>query len=80
MGLVIGVIVLALAAAAYQVPRLMDQGDRWALVVFTRLLILATSLGVAHGLELPVPNPTNLLDRLFRPLTDMLFSFLGGSP
>ena len=40
------------------------------------LLLLGTLLSIAKYLQIPIPNPLDMLYVIFKPMSDLLFSFL----
>lgn len=67
------VLLIGLGMALYEVPKLLKARMREELVAFSVLLLIAVCLAGALVLKLPVPNPTQGIERLFGPLCRMLY-------
>ncbi|WP_148132539.1 hypothetical protein [Candidatus Formimonas warabiya] len=64
--------VLFLIIIALEVPRLV-KGKMWReLVVFSVLLLAGAGLSYALALNIPVPNPTNVMEKLFEPVSQWI--------
>lgn len=58
----------------YEIPRIIRHGgERGEVVAFVSLMLLATGLGSAMILRLPLPNPTDWIEAAFKPISDRLF-------
>lgn len=61
-----------LAVAALEVPRLVVRGEKAESLAFCALSAVGFVLVVAVIQDWPVPNPTELIRALFRPVSAML--------
>lgn len=59
-----------------EVPSLSKEKRRRELVAFGTILLAATGLSLALAWHLPVPNPTDLLIMIFKPVHDWYSTFL----
>lgn len=61
--------VIFIVIIAMEVPRLI-KGKMWKeLGVFSALLLMGAGLSYAMLLDIPVPNPTNIMERMFEPFS-----------
>lgn len=67
------IMALGLAISLYEVPRLLQPETRGELIAFCGFLLIGIALAVAMILGLPVPNPTNGIEFVFRPITKLLY-------
>lgn len=65
MASVIGLLLLAAAIVALDMPGLLRRRRKKELIVFIALVLIGTSLSIALVLEAPLPNLLGLLKTLF---------------
>ncbi|WP_026573413.1 hypothetical protein [Bacillus sp. UNC438CL73TsuS30] len=73
---VAGTIVAAILMMAFEIPNLWKKKLRKELWVFSILMLMAAGLGIAHSLDLPIPNPINGITIIFKPLSDFVYGML----
>lgn len=76
MWVITGIVVTASFIAMVEVPPLLKAKLKRELWLFSILLLIGTSLSIAKFLQLPIPNPLDLLYMIFKPFSEWLFSFL----
>ncbi|MBH5319754.1 hypothetical protein I6N90_18305 [Paenibacillus sp. GSMTC-2017] len=69
---VIGLIVLALCIAFYEMPTLIKKRKVKELWVFSSLLLIGTSMGIAESLHVLIPNPIDWIIKIYTPISEML--------
>jgi len=67
------VLLLGAGVAYYEVPKLLQQQLKRELIVFGCFLLIGVALALATVLNLPVPNPTDAVEYIFRPVVRMLY-------
>ncbi|MEL7565596.1 MAG: hypothetical protein AAGU27_12005 [Dehalobacterium sp.] len=66
---ILGLSVIFIIIIGLEAPRLV-KGKMWReLGVFLGLLLLGAGLSYAMVLDIPVPNPTNLMEKMFEPVS-----------
>jgi len=66
---ILGLSVVFLVIIGLEAPRLI-KGKMWReLGVFSGLLLLGAGLSYAILLDIPVPNPTNIMEKMFEPVS-----------
>ncbi|WP_419873674.1 hypothetical protein [Candidatus Pristimantibacillus sp. PTI5] len=76
MWMITGIVATASFIALIEVPPLLKAKLKRELWLFSVLLVLGTGLSIAKSLQFPIPNPLDLLFIIFKPFSDLLFSFL----
>ncbi len=65
---ILGLSVIFIVIIGLEAPRLI-KGKMWReLGVFFGLLLLGAGLSFAMVLDIPVPNPTNMMEKMFEPV------------
>ncbi len=60
-------VIIPLVLIAYLEGKPLVEGRKWReLAVFTFLMALGAYLGIGQTLDFPIPNPTPLLEGIFR--------------
>lgn len=72
----IGIIAAAAVILAIEVPPLLKKKLKKELAVFSVLLIFGVGLGIAQALHMKIPNPTDWLIAIYKPLSDAIFGLL----
>lgn len=67
------ILLAGVGVAIYEVPRLLKQRMRRELIAFGILLFTGVALSVALVLDLPVPNPTRVVEVVFGPLSRLIY-------
>lgn len=70
-----GIVVTTAFIVMIEVPPLIKAKLKKELWLFSIMLLLGTLLSIAKFLQLPIPNPLDMLFVIFKPMSDMLFSF-----
>ncbi len=76
MWVITGIVVTASLIVILEVPPLVKAKLKRELWLFSILLLLGTLLSIAKYLQIPIPNPLDMLYVIFKPMSDLLFSFL----
>ena len=76
MWAITGIVVTASLMIIIEVPPLLKEKLKRELWLFSILLLLGTVLSIAKYLQMPIPNPLDMLYVIFKPMSDLLFSFL----
>lgn len=53
----------------YEVPRLIKDKMWRELIVFSVLMLFGMTMAYAQVLDLPIPNPTNAIIKVFKPVS-----------
>lgn len=67
------IIVIGGAISLLEVPGLLQPNKRGELIAFCGFLLIGIALSVAMTLKLPIPNPTNGIEFVFRPITRLFY-------
>ncbi|TEB17365.1 hypothetical protein Psfp_00589 [Pelotomaculum sp. FP] len=67
------IIVIGSVITLLELPGLLQQEKRGELIAFCCFLLIGIALSVAITLKLPVPNPTNGIEFVFRPVTRLFY-------
>jgi hypothetical protein len=67
------IIIIGGVISLIEVPGLLKQEKRGELIAFCSFLLIGIALSVAMTLKLPVPNPTNVIEFVFRPITRLFY-------
>ncbi|MFJ5769829.1 hypothetical protein [Psychrobacillus sp. NPDC093180] len=67
-----GILLVAAVIVYLEVPSLVKKKQKKELIVFSVLLAIGVGLGVLHSFGKPIPNPTQLLTFIFKPLHHLL--------
>jgi uncharacterized membrane protein YqgA involved in biofilm formation len=59
--------------AWYEVPKLVSRQMWRELTAFGGLLALGLGLAIAQAAHLPVPNPTSVLEKVFGPISQLIY-------
>jgi hypothetical protein len=70
------ILMSAVVVVILEVPSLRREKMRRELLAFAVLLLAATGLSLAIAWHLPVPNPTDWLIMIFKPVHDWYSTFL----
>lgn len=70
---ILGIILVGAGIVYYEVPKLAGQKMWRELVAFSVFFILGLALALALAFDLAVPNPTQLIEYLFEPLSRLLY-------
>lgn len=73
---VLGVIVVAIGIAIYEVPSLIKKNLKKELFIFSILLVFALTLSIAKILYEDIPNPLDGLTVIYKPLSDLIIGIL----
>lgn len=73
---VIIILAIAVGIVMIEVPYLRKQQLKKELWVFLILLLLGTGLSIAKSLNIDIPNPSDWIAIVLKPLSDVLFSLL----
>jgi hypothetical protein len=74
---IIGLTILFLAIIAFQVPPLIKKQMWRDLAAFSVLMIMGMVLSYGQLLNLPLPNPVEIVETIFTPVTAYLDNLLG---
>jgi hypothetical protein len=69
---ILGLSAIFVFIIASEAPRLVREKMWKELGVFFVLLLMGAGLSIAVVLNIPVPNPTNIMERIFDPFTTWL--------
>lgn len=72
----IGIFVVTSLIALYEVPRLLKKKLLKECLVFSLLLIIGTVLSMAMVLQIPLPNPTDWMMIIFKPISNWIDNLL----
>lgn len=67
---------IAIGIALMEVPHLRKHGSKKGLWVFFLLLAVGVILNSAQAMQIPVPNPAQLMETVFKPMSNLVFQFL----
>ena len=76
MWAITAIVVTASLMVILEVPPLLKAKLKRELWLFSILLLLGTLLSIAKYLQIPIPNPLDMLYVIFKPMSDLLISFL----
>ncbi|MEK3722824.1 hypothetical protein [Paenibacillus sp. FSL H8-0034] len=72
--------IMVIIAAILMVKRsfpMLYRSKLWKeLIVFSVLILLGTVAGVAQSLQLPIPNPLDLITLIYQPMSRMILALL----
>ncbi|MDN4106423.1 hypothetical protein [Paenibacillus polymyxa] len=68
------IIVAGIIIACIETPMLLKNKFIKELWIFSLLLIVGVMLGVLQTLHLPVPNPTEIITVIFKPISNEILS------
>jgi len=63
-----GITAVAAVMVFLEVPSLWKKGQIRELWSFSLLLLAGTGIGMAQSLHVPIPNPIDWIDHLYRPI------------
>jgi hypothetical protein len=72
----IGILLVAAVILWIDVPPLLEKKDKKELLVFSILLAIGVGLSIALALGKPIPNPVDLINFMFKPLSDAIMPWL----
>jgi len=72
----LGIFAAAALIVAIEVPALIRKGYKKELWVFSILLIIGVGLSVALGLRVKLPNPSDWLTAVYRPVSNAIENLL----
>lgn len=70
----LGILLFSVIVISLQLPKLIKKGLKKEAVLFTAMMAGATLLGIAFLLHVHLPNPLNLLVRIYKPLSRIIIS------
>lgn len=70
------IVVIALVIIMIEVPSLLKKKQKKELWAFFILLVFATGTSILHVLKINLPNPHDWIAFIYKPLSDMIYSFL----
>ena len=76
MGAIAGILGIAAIIIAIEVPTLKRKGmkkEQWLVYI---LLLLGTMLVIAQKLHIPLPNPSDWIIAVFKPISDIVYIWL----
>ncbi|UUZ86247.1 hypothetical protein LJK88_24260 [Paenibacillus sp. P26] len=73
---VIGIVSASIVIAIIEIPSLLERKLRKELWVFSLLLLMGTALSCAKMLGANLPNPSDWLTVVLKPVSDALFQLL----
>jgi hypothetical protein len=73
---VIGVLAVCLVIIMIEVPPMRKKGQKKELGLFSVLILLGACLSIGASLHLPIPNPLDGLNYIFKPSSDFIFGML----
>lgn len=71
-----GILVITVMIIIKEVPTLLRNKLKKELWVFSILLLFGTGLSIAQGLQKEIPNPIDWISFIYKPLSDLISSFL----
>lgn len=69
-------IVAAIMIIAFEMPKMRKKKLTKELWVFSVLMVMAVGLGIAHSLNLSIPNPLNGVRMVFQPISSVINGLL----
>lgn len=72
----VGIFFVSSLIALYEVPLMLKKQLLKECFVFSLLLITGTSLSMALVLQVPLPNPTDWMMMIFKPISDWIDDLL----
>jgi Na+/melibiose symporter-like transporter len=76
MFFIIVIVVIALIIMMIEVPSLLKKKQKKELWAFSILLVFATGISILHVQKVDLPNPHDWIAFIYKPLSDMIYSFL----
>ncbi len=73
---ILGILAVTIGIVLYEVPSLIERGLKRELWVFSILLIFGLTLSISESLNLNIPNPTEWITIIYKPLTDFFIDIL----
>ncbi len=73
---ILGIVIVGIAIALYEVPTLLKKKYIRELWVFSILLIFGVVLSIIESLNVDIPNPSDWIAIIYKPLSDFLFNIL----
>lgn len=68
---ILGVLVVSISILLIELPNLRAENNRKDMFIFWSLMLFSTGLGLAVTLQLKIPNPTDWISFIYRPLSDL---------
>ena len=72
----IGILLIVFVIISIEVPALVKNGTKQELRVFWVLLAIGTSLGIALGFKIDIPNPLDWIAAVYKPVSSLISSLL----
>ena len=73
---ILGLILVLVAIIIFEVPRLWKDKMWRELIVFAGLFTISCSMAMATALDVKLPNPTTMVDMVFKPLSNLILNLL----
>ncbi|GGH36974.1 hypothetical protein [Paenibacillus segetis] len=72
----VGILAVVAIIIALDVPTLVRKKLRKELWVFSILLFLGTTLGIAQALRIHIPNPMDFMIAVYKPISNLIDAWL----
>ncbi len=72
---ILGIILVGVLIAAYEVPTLLKKNLIKELWAFSILLIIGVVLSILKSMRIDIPNPLDLLTIIYKPINDFIYGF-----
>lgn len=73
----VGIVLIAVFIVIIEAPNLKRTKSRKERWLFFVLLLIGVVLGVLQSFQINIPNPMNGIAFIYRPLSDVIFGWLG---
>lgn len=70
------IVVIFAVILIVEIPAIAKKNKKRDLWIFCSLMLVAFTLAVAKSLQLPIPNPLDLLLVMYKPVSDAVFSLV----
>ena len=73
MAVIAGILLSVTLIIAVNIPSLVKQKLTKELFLFSIILLMVTSLSIAHALKIKIPSPLNLIMAIYQPIADLVW-------
>lgn len=73
---IVGILIVAVLIIIYEVPSLIKRKLHKELILFSLLLAFGVFISILESLDVELPNPSDWLTELYKPLTKIILDLL----